>query len=229
MPGETTYGYTYSWPDNNGCVKGTEETTTLYPGNWIDRFGDESGYFFGNVFDPYINRSVPYFNEGDPDRHIDNDYENVIGKDKCSNPTNAGIQKRFFHYYKTDGNGKYHIYKVIKEFKVNKCKIAPAFGFPGGGTQYSAVDTSYNVQKLLDEKFIEEVDFLGYIPHFDPVCDEKHDKYFFPEYYCQTHKNEKGCEKYKGGKLKRTKSKSKTKTHKRCKNRKYKTRRYKKN
>jgi hypothetical protein len=139
------------WPPNNGC-SGPEKITNLYKGNHIDRFGSEDGFFFGIAGEPYIYRSLPWFGN-----YIQNNDNN-----------NNRIKGRFYRFY-SEGDKSinpdydYHLYKVIKQFQVNSCSISPAFGYPGGGTQYRS---NIKASELISLGFIKEVPWT-YSPFFD--------------------------------------------------------------
>lgn len=137
------------WPSNYGCC-GAESETILYVGNHIDRFGSENGYFFGVPGEPYIYRSLPWFGNYN------------VKKD------NNKMKQRFYKFYsEADKNinpeHDYHLYKVIKPFKVHSCSIASAFGFPGGGTQYRSESA---VKNLIQAGFIKEMPWI-HSPFFD--------------------------------------------------------------
>ena len=147
----------HRWPPRSGCADNAEEIT-LYKGTHIDRFGTNDGKYFGIPGEPYIFRSLPWFGFGEYNK-TSND---------CYNPINMEAKNKFNSFYSQPDKSKnpnydYHIYKVIKPFKVSKCAIAPAFGFPGGGTQFKSNE---KIQDLIDNKFIEEVPYT-YIPTFD--------------------------------------------------------------
>jgi len=138
------------WPSDYGCC-GSEINKTIYKGEFIDRFGSENGFFFGVPGEPYIYRSLPWFGN----------YTNDIN-------INTKLKKHFYHFYSEadkDINPEYdyHLYKVIKPLNVKSCIISPAFGFPGGGTQYRSEN---NVNKLIKEGFIKEVPWID-SPLFD--------------------------------------------------------------
>lgn len=147
----------HRWPPRSGCAD-IDEEIILHKGTYIDRFGSNNGNYFGIPGEPYIFRSLPWFGFGEYNK-LSND---------CFNPINMEIKNKFNVFYSQpdkseNPNYDYHIYKVIKPFKVFKCTIAPAFGFPGGGTQFRS---NKNVQDLIENKFIGEVPYT-YIPMFD--------------------------------------------------------------
>jgi len=129
------------WPSNYGC-SGKEIDVTLHKGQYIDRFGNENGFFLGIAGEPYIYRSLPWFGN-----YIPNDIVN-----------NNNIKKKFYQFYSepniNNPDHDYHLYKVIKPLYVKSCKIGPAFGFPGGGTQYRS---DININELIQQGFIKEV------------------------------------------------------------------------
>jgi hypothetical protein len=129
------------WPSNYGCY-GKEIDVTLYKGQYIDRFGSENGFFLGIAGEPYIYRSLPWFGN-----YTANDILN-----------NNKIKKSFYKFYSEPNTNNpeydYHLYKVVKTLSVKSCKIGPAFGFPGGGTQYRSDN---NVNELIQQGFIKEV------------------------------------------------------------------------
>ena len=139
------------WPPNYGCSD-NEKNTTLYIGNYIDRFGSEDGFFFGIAGEPYIYRSLPWFG--------------IYKKNNTNN--NNKIKRRFYRFY-SEGDTSinpdydYHLYKVIKPFQVNSCSISPAFGYPGGGTQYRS---DIKIKDLIRDGFIREFPWT-YTPFFD--------------------------------------------------------------
>jgi len=137
------------WPSNYGCC-GAESEHTLHIGNFIDRFGSENGFFFGVPGEPYIYRSLPWFGNYN------------------KNKDNYKMKQNFYKFYEEADINKnpendYHLYKIIKPFKVQSCIIAPAFGFPGGGTQYRSDNA---VKDLLQNGYIKEVP-CTYSPFFD--------------------------------------------------------------
>lgn len=138
------------WPDNQGC-DGNEINHTLFVGNYIDRFGSKDGFFFGIPGDVYINRSLPWFGNytNDPNQN-----------EKIKDAYNA------FYSSCDRGDNKncdYRLYKVIKQFDISSCLISPAFGYPGGGTQYRS---NISVSELIRIGFIQEVGWTHY-PFFD--------------------------------------------------------------
>lgn len=137
------------WPSNYGCC-GSESEQIFHIGNYIDRFGSEQGFFFGVPGEPYIYRSLPWFGN-----------YNI-------NSDNYKMKQKFYRFYEeadTNINPEhdYHLYKVIKPFKVQSCIIAPAFGFPGGGTQYRS---NIPVKDLVKNGYIKEVPWT-HSPFFD--------------------------------------------------------------
>jgi len=139
------------WPSDYGC-DGTEKDIMLYQGEHIDRFGSEDGFFFGIAGEPYIYRSLPWFGN-----YNSNDINN-----------NNNIKEKFYNFYSqpdTNINPEYdyHLYKIIKPLYVKTCNIRPAFGYPGGGTQYRS---NINVKNLIQQGFIKEVPWT-HSPFFD--------------------------------------------------------------
>ena len=139
------------WPSNNGC-SGQEITKLLYKGEHIDRFGKEDGFFFGVAGIPYIYRSLPWF-----------------GNYKPNNTNwNNNIKNNYYQFYsEADINLNpeydYHLFKVIRPFKIKSCTISPAFGYPGGGIQYRS---DKRVKDLIKYGFIKEVPWT-HVPFFD--------------------------------------------------------------
>lgn len=185
----------HQWPPRSGCAD-TEEVITLYQGTFIDRFGSNKGNYFGIPGEPYVNRSLPWFGSGE--YKINNTINN------CSNPINREIKNKYNSFYSdpdtsTNPEYDYHMYKVNKPFYALKCTIAPAFGFPGGGTQYK---TNQNIQFLIDNGFIEEVPYIN-IPSFDE-CNyggKKHKINKNNIYKYKTNKNKKNTTNKKSKKL----------------------------
>ncbi len=145
------------WPNDYGC-DGPEIEKKFYVGDHIDRFGKETGFFFGVPGEPYIYRSLPWFGIYDPN---DDNYNQIM-------------KENFYHFYSegdTDINPEYdyHLYKVLKPFEVNECKIRAAFGFPGGGTQFRS---NTKVKDLIKRRYIQEVPWF-HTPFYD---DEDIDK-----------------------------------------------------
>ena len=139
----------WEWPSNNGC-SGVESEQILHIGNYIDRFGSDRGFFFGVPGEPYIYRSLPWFGNYNVNRD------------------NYKMKQKFYKFYEeadTNINPEhdYHLYKVIKPLNVQSCTIAPAFGFPGGGTQYRSNNT---VKDLVQNGYIKEVPWTN-SPFFD--------------------------------------------------------------
>lgn len=136
----------FQWPNNNGCDD-SEQNHTLRTGDLIDRFGDDNGYYFGNAGDYFIYRSLPNFGEFDE-----------TDKEKMKN-----MKKEYENYYDDPKNfNLYNQYKVIKDFDVSMCKIAPAFGYPGGGHQYR---TFYSINNLIKNGKIKK-EYPYILPQF---------------------------------------------------------------
>ncbi len=99
-----------------------------------------------------IYRSLPWFGKYTPN---DDDNNNII-------------KNNFYNFY-SEGDVSvnpeydYHLFKVIKPFKMYSCQIAPAFGFPGGGIQYRS---NIKVKDLIRKGFIKEVPWT-HTPFFD--------------------------------------------------------------
>lgn len=181
----------YKWPKNNGC-NGSPTKNTLFPGDILDRFGSENGIFFGYPNDYYIHRSLPYFGIYQEDK------PNCINK----------MINSYHNFYKTNTD-QYNQYMFKKEYEMNVCNIAKAFGYPGGGTQYWSDKT---VKQLLDQGIIEKVTNINHIPFFDEI-----DEYNFKN---RSYKN--------GGKRKRLTLRNKNKFCKYTRKNKIQSRRYKK-
>lgn len=48
------------WPPPPGCKEAEPVADTVAPGALIDRFGDENGYYFSPLAQPFARRSLPY-------------------------------------------------------------------------------------------------------------------------------------------------------------------------
>ena len=160
------------WPTNFGCeLNEAEEIIVLPKDTIIDRFGHNYGYYFGDHSSSFDNRSLSLLK---PNKNCE-----IVYKEKVE-----------------DGSIAYNQYRVLKEFKVKKCNIAPAFNHIGKGIQYRLFDGSLaettasikpkrdqsdangnpinqdmlvpNVQELIDNQYI---DLIGHdnisIPPFD--------------------------------------------------------------
>lgn len=186
---ENKYGYQYIWPDNLGC-KNELKPVTLRKGEWVDRFGSEQGNFFGDVLDTYAERSLPYMNITS-ESGISLDYE-AKNDENCSNPINDKMRKNYHDTYDAEGKSEYHIYEVDAKdgLELEKCEIAPAFGYLGKGHQYMSKD---NVKKLVADGKIKEVEHT-FIPFFDK-CDNKLSS-DYPQYFCEKYPKAKNCEIY---------------------------------
>jgi hypothetical protein len=113
------------WPLNNGCNGTVATPHELKPGTLVDRFGRLDGEFFTSARETFRSRSL----------------RQIINKPKCKEFYN----KKYSKDNKYTATGKnddwrlvndYHVLKVIKPLSVVKCTTAPAFGQPGGATQY---------------------------------------------------------------------------------------------
>lgn len=159
------------WPKNEGC-EGDKNRITLYKGQRIDRFGSKNGFYFGDAGDSYIRRSLPYFG---------NYYEqNQKSIDE--------MKENYYTFYEIadkdiNSDYDYHQYEVLKEFDVSSCKIAPAFGFPGGGTQYWS---KMSVLWLIYKKYIKEAPY-----NHHPLFNEKDNEYDVNEYISNYYKSNK--------------------------------------
>jgi len=159
------------WPTNFGCELNEDEEIIVLPTDKIiDRFGHNYGYYFGDPSSSFDNRSLSLLK---PNKNCENVYKEKV----------------------EDASIPYNQYRVIKEFNVKKCNIAPAFNHTGKGIQYRLYDGSLpetttttikpkrdqsdangnrvegemlvpNVQELLDNQYIEKVE-EGTIPPFD--------------------------------------------------------------
>ena len=138
----------FQWPNNNGCDDSEpEKNHPLNPGDLIDRFGDDNGYYFGNAGDYFIYRSLPYFGEFDE-----------TDKEKMKN-----MKKEYENYYKYNKK-LYNQYRVLKNFDVSMCKIAGAYGYSGDAVQYRTPQTA---KELLENGFIERMPKSSYLlPQF---------------------------------------------------------------
>jgi hypothetical protein len=143
-----------SWPDNYGC-EGNPQKVIICRGNCkgllvpdlttpngemtkndvidnipvIDRFGDENGFFFSLLGNPWIERSLPYFQNN-----------------------NKNCKEIFNNDYVKNSN--YHKYEILKPFVAFTCTVAPAFGASGGGQQFW---TTLSIEQLLSGGFIKRV------------------------------------------------------------------------
>jgi hypothetical protein len=118
-----------NWPKNFGCID-NETEVTLEPDTMIDRFGNETGFFLGDVTSSYDQRSLP---------SVKPDYN-------CEPIYNQKIQ---------DHTLPYNLYKVIKPFNVKICTIAPWFEHTGYGKQYRLFVNSIsdvNEQNMISPK-----------------------------------------------------------------------------
>ena len=113
------------WPLNNGCNSTVATPHKLKLGTLVDRFGRLDGEFFTSARETFRSRSL----------------RQIINKPKCKEFYN----KKYSKDNKYTATGKnddwrlvndYHVLKVIKHLSVVKCTTAPAFGQPGGATQY---------------------------------------------------------------------------------------------
>jgi hypothetical protein len=149
------------WPTNFGCeLNEDEEIIGLSKDTIIDRFGHNYGYYFGDPSSSFDNRSLSLLK---PNKNCE-----IVYKEKVK-----------------DSTIPYNQYRVLKEFKVKKCNIAPAFNHIGKGIQYRLFDGSLaetttsikpkrdqsdangnqikeemlvpNVQELIDNQYIEVI------------------------------------------------------------------------
>jgi hypothetical protein len=148
------------WPTNFGCELDEDEEIIVLPTDKIiDRFGHNYGYYFGDPSSSFDNRSLSLLK---PNKNCENVYKEKV----------------------EDASIPYNQYRVIKEFNVKKCNIAPAFNHIGKGIQYRLFDGSVpittpikpkrdqsdangnrveqdmlvpNVQELIDNQFIEVI------------------------------------------------------------------------
>ncbi|MGM1064895.1 TNT domain-containing protein [Saccharothrix sp. Mg75] len=99
----------WKYPANDGFA-GTPTTVVLQPGQFLDRFGGQSGRFLSPTGTPFAQRSLP------PQSLNTCEYEKGTWMP--------------YGYYR---------YKILKEFPVLSGTAAKWFGQPGGGTQYKVV------------------------------------------------------------------------------------------
>lgn len=147
------------WPTNFGCELNEDEEIIMLPKDKIiDRFGHNYGYYFGDPSSSFDNRSLSLLK---PNKECESIYKEKV----------------------EDATIPYNEYKVLKEFNVKKCNIAPAFNHIGKGIQYRLFDGSLaektanikpkrdqsdangnqikqdmlvpNVQELIDNQYIE--------------------------------------------------------------------------
>jgi hypothetical protein len=126
-----------AWPNHFGCRETEQEKIIeLSVGTFIDRFGGNTGYYFG-AMNPsgkpatFDERSLP----------LERQFPNMpqTTKNECQQ-----------EFYARINNGEgwagheiiYNVYKVIKPFKVKTCTIAPAFEHKGMGVQYRLFEGS---------------------------------------------------------------------------------------
>jgi len=148
-----------NWPPDHGCVSGTKEKDTLKEGQLVDRFGDDTGYFLGDAGDYYVYRSLPYFGS------LDN---NAVKKD-LNQIRNDYIRKYNENTLKHNPAYNYKQYRVLKQFDVEKCKIASWFGFEGQATQYR---TFRSISDLVTNQFL-----IPETHSYPPFFDKEHEKY----------------------------------------------------
>jgi hypothetical protein len=113
------------WPLNNGCNGTVATPHELKPGTLVDRFGRLDGEFFSSARETFRSRSL----------------RQIINKPECKEFYNKKYSKN--NKYTATGKNDdwrlandYHVLKVINPLSVVKCTAAPAFGQPGGATQY---------------------------------------------------------------------------------------------
>jgi hypothetical protein len=158
------------WPLNNGC-DGTVATPETLPVNTIvDRFGRLNGEFFSPVNEKFISRSLkPIMNRPECKEF----YKKKYSKDNKYTATNA-----IPNDWRLQND--YIMLRVLKPLDVVKCTAAPAFGQPGGATQYwvpkkmtdpfavkspillngnpnpdGGKPDNYTIQELIDNGFLE--------------------------------------------------------------------------
>jgi hypothetical protein len=188
------------WPKNSGC-KDTIKTITLEPGKEIDRFGDASGFYFGDAGTSFVKRSLTSF---------------------ASKEKNQPKMKEYYYTFYSEPNTdinpgyNYHLYKVLNPFDISSCTITGAFGFPGGAIQYWSDDKSVNY--LLKNNFIEEV--FNY--KFPPLFDDEDKKKVFDYYKSQRDKSQRAGRKSRRHIHKSIKRKNKRRTRHRVVFHKYK-------
>lgn len=130
-----------NWPENFGCY-GNEEIVTIQKGEHVDRFGNhKSGYFLG-----YMKKNKPFSYTSRSLRNINS---------TCKNEYHTRIR---------NGTLRYTVYKVLKKFKVKKCKIAPAFGHTGFGIQYRLYEDSIDSNNTPNMNDMLENGYLAIIP-----------------------------------------------------------------
>ena len=106
------------WPTNFGCELNEDEEIIVLPKDTIiDRFGHNYGYYFGDPLSSFDNRSLSLLK---PNKNCETVYKEKV----------------------EDASIPYNQYRVIKEFNVKKCNIAPAFNHIGKGIQYRLYDGS---------------------------------------------------------------------------------------
>ena len=145
------------WPKNHGCLEEEEEILVLTPDTIIDRFGGDGGYYFGDKSSTFDSRSLISLK---PDSDCETEYNERLETKKIL----------------------YTQYKVIRQFRVKTCTIAPAFGHKGNGRQYRLYEDSIedpdidpnggdritpSVKTMLDKGYIEIKSDEPMIPPFD--------------------------------------------------------------
>jgi hypothetical protein len=148
-----------NWSPDNGCVLNTKVPYILKKGHLVDRFGNDTGNFLGDAGDYYVYRSLPYFGSLD-DNAVQNDLNFI--RNAYMKTYNGKTQQ-----YNPSYN--YKQYVVLKDFVVEKCTIAPWFGFEGKATQYK---TDEPISDLSNNGF------LKLVPHeHPPFFDREHEEF----------------------------------------------------
>ncbi|HEX6347315.1 TNT domain-containing protein [Umezawaea sp.] len=124
-------GEGWKYPENDGFA-GEPTAVLLKPGEFVDRFGGQSGRFLAPTGTPFAQRSIP------PQSLNTCEYE-------------AGVRMPFGYYR----------YQVEKEFEVLGGPAAKWFGQSGGGTQYKVVSPNpperRNVAWLVQNSYLSVV------------------------------------------------------------------------
>jgi len=151
-----------NWPQNHGCKlkpdgEDPETEIDLEPGTIIDRFGGDSGFYFGDKSSTFDSRSLVSLRPG---QECEPEYKKRLAEKKLL----------------------YNEYRVLKPFSVKTCTIAPAFGHEGNGVQYRLYENSIidpdvdatggdritpSVKTMLDKGYIEIKSEEPMIPPFD--------------------------------------------------------------
>jgi hypothetical protein len=143
------------WPQHFGCADQVEEIS-LNPGQFIDRFGCERGFFVSPLERQpysYSERSLPWLG------NIVKQYPNNKGALKARGEI---FMEEYMSKPMTDDD--YHVYEVIKEINhVEKCKIAPAFNYPGGGIQFKLPQS---IETFIASKHLRELVNFPVVPRY---------------------------------------------------------------